>query len=78
MERNLLNHFHHRWVCWQKYGQNSIGMWMWPITVELQYALAYSFVLAEGVPVNTYWFDLELLPIVTLTGQLYQMCFLEW
>ena len=60
MERNLLNHFHHRWVCWQKYSQNSVGMWMWPIAVKLLYALAYSFVLAVGVPVNTYWFDLEL------------------
>ena len=60
MERNLLDHFHHRWVYWQIYGQNSIGMWMWPIAVELLYALAYSFVLAVGVPVDTYWFDLEL------------------
>ena len=60
MERNLHDHFHHRWVCWQKYGQNSVGMWKWPIAVGLLYALAYSFVLAVGVPVNTYWFDLEL------------------
>ena len=60
MERNFLDHFHCRWVRWQKFGQNSIGMWTWPIVVELPYALAYSFVLAVGVPVNTYWFDLEL------------------
>ena len=78
MERNLRDHFHHKWVCWKIYDQNSVGMWMWTIAVELLYALAYSFVLVVGVLVNTYWFDLELLPIVTLTGQLYQMCFPEW
>ena len=60
MERNLHDHFHHKWVCWQIYGQNSIGMWMWLIAVELLYALAYSFVLVAGVPVNICWFDLEL------------------
>ena len=58
MERNLCDHFHHKWVCWQKYDQNSTGMW--PIVVGLLYMLAYSFVLVVGVPVNTYWFDLEL------------------
>ena len=33
---------------------------MWPIVVELWYALAYSFVPVVGVPVNTYSFGLEL------------------
>ena len=59
MERNLLYCFHHRWVYWQKYGQNFIGMLMWPITVELLCVLACSFVLAVGVLASTYLFDLE-------------------
>ena len=59
MERNLLDCFHHRWVYWQKYGQNFIGMLMWPIAVELLYVLACSFVLVVGVLESTYLFDLE-------------------